>query len=115
MSFKATGNSYSISAGPTTTVVNVATFTNTFRFLNANATGYSYVGVFPTYEQAAAAHHPSTNSTIGGELIPVAPTWAEEVVGNFGLNPQTPTGNVYIAAVTAVSSGQIVIATPLVP
>ena len=109
----ATGNSISISAVPTVTVANVATGTNTFRFLNANATGYSYVGVFSTYAQAAAAHHPSFGDAAGGSLIPVAPTWSEIVTGNFGMQPNP--GTVYVAAITATSSGQVVIATPLVP
>ena len=107
----ATGNSIAISAGPTLSISNVATGTNTFRFLNANATAYSYVGVFSTYAQAAAANYPVTGDTIGGSLIPVAPTWSEIITGNFGVQPNP--GTVYIAAITSGSSGQVVIATPL--
>ena len=109
----ATGNSIAISAGPTVSISNVATGTNTFRFLNANATGISYVGVFSTYAAANLSHHPSTGSAIGGELIAIAPYDTEIVTGNFGINPNP--GTVYVAAITGTSSGQVVVATPLVP
>jgi len=101
-------NSVSISAGPVVSVANVAGNTNTFRFLNANATGYSYVGVFSTYADALAMNHPLTSGS--GLGVPVAPTFTETITGNFGMNPRPST--VYLAAITAVSSGQIVIATP---
>ena len=45
MAFIPLGNTVSISTGPAVTVSNVATNVNTFRFLNANTTGYSYAGV----------------------------------------------------------------------
>ena len=109
MSFVATANTICISAGPTSTIANVATGTNTFRFLNANATGYSYVGVFNNYAAAAAAHHPTTS--LSGKLIPIAPTWPETITGNFGTQPNP--GTVYIVAITAASSGQLVFATPI--
>jgi hypothetical protein len=109
----ATGNSISISAGPTVSVANIATGTNTFRFLNANASAVSYVGVFSTYAAASATHHPSTGSTVGGELIALAPYQAETIAGNFGINPNP--GTVYVAAITGTSSGQVVVATPIFP
>jgi hypothetical protein len=111
MSFAPLANTVSISAGPTITVANIATNTNTFRFLNANVTGYSYVGVFSDYATAAAAHHPPTGGS--GALVPIGPTWPEVITGNFGTTADTTT--VYIAAITAVSSGQIVFATPIRP
>ena len=46
MTIVATANTVGISASANITVANIATGTNTFRVLNANATGYSYVGVF---------------------------------------------------------------------
>lgn len=102
-------NSVSISTGPVVSVANVAGNTNTFRFLNANATGYSYVGVFSTYADALAMNHPDTTG-VTGYGTPVAPTWSETITGNFGLNPRPAT--VYLATISAGSSGQVVIATP---
>ncbi len=103
-----TGNTIAISAGPTVTVANVVSGTNKFRFLNANATGYTYVGVFSTYAAANVAQHPTTGQS--AELVPLAPTESLEVVGNFGINPNP--GTVYVAAITAGAAGQIVFATP---
>ena len=111
MSIVATANTIRISAGPTITVSNVNTGTNTFRFLNANATAYSFVGVFKTYAAAATADHPATSGS--GSLIPLAPTASETIIGNFGINPNP--GNVFIAAITTTSSGQVVYATPVAP
>jgi hypothetical protein len=111
MAIIATANSIRISAGPTITVSNVATGTNTFRFLNANATATSFVGVFSTYAAAAAADHPATTGS--GALIALAPHTSETITGNFGINPNP--GNVFIAAITTTSSGQVVYATPVAP
>ena len=77
MSIVATANTIRVSAGPTITVSNVATGTNTFRFLNANATAYSFVGVFSTYTAANTADHPAASGS--GQLIPLAPTTSETI------------------------------------
>ena len=111
MSIVATANTIRISAGPTITVANVETGTNTFRFMNANATATSFVGVFSTYAAANVATHPSVSGP--GELIPVAPQSSETITGNFGINPNP--GTVYVAAITTTSSGQVVYATPVTP
>jgi hypothetical protein len=103
MAFIPLGNTVSISTGPTVAVSNVATNANTFRFLNANATAYSYVGVFSNYAAAQAM----TSAT--GSVL--APNWPEVVQGNFGLNPNP--GTVYVATISAGSSGQSVIAQPV--
>ena len=111
MSIVATANTIRISAGPTITVSNVDTGTNSFRFLNANATATSFVGVFSTYAAANTANHPATSGS--GALIPLAPQTSETITGNFGINPNP--GTVYIAAITTTSSGQVVYATPVAP
>jgi len=106
------GKSVAISASGTVSVANVATGTNTFRFLTANATAYSYVGVFSTYAEAAAMDHPTAGGTTGAGVI-MAPNWPDVITGNFGVNPNP--GTVYVAAITAGSSGVTVIATPIAP
>ena len=103
MAFIPLGNTVSISTGPAVTVSNVATNVNTFRFLNANTTGYSYAGVFSNYAAAQAM------TTTTGSVL--APNWPELVQGNFGLNP--PPGTVYVATISAGSSGQTVLAQPI--
>ena len=108
--FTAIANSVAISAGTTVSVANVATGTNTFRFLNANATAVSYVGIFNTYTKANTAHHPTTSSS--GRLIPLAPNESVTLVGDFHV-PSTTPQIVYISAITATSGGQVVIATPI--
>jgi hypothetical protein len=114
MSLVITGNSISVSAGPIVTVSNLGVKTNTFRFLNANATGYSYVGVFSNYADAVAMNHPDTSGTTG-LAIPLAPTTSAIVTGNFGPQQLSEQANVYVSIITAGSSGQAVIATPLAP
>ena len=114
MSLVITGNSISVSTGPVVAITNVAVKTNTFRFLNANATGYSYVGVFSTYAQALAMNHPDTTG-VTGLSIPIAPTLSEIVTGNFGIQTVANASVVYVATISAGSSGQVVIATPLAP
>jgi hypothetical protein len=109
MSFVATANTIRISAGGTVTVANIATGTNTFRFLNANATATTFVGVFSTYTAATTADHPATSGS--GSLIPVAAQWSETITGNFGTQPNP--GTVYVAAITTGSTGQVVYVTPI--
>ena len=110
MALIALANSVSISAGPTVSVANVAGNTNTFRFLNANATGISYVGVFSNYADALTLNDAVNGDPSGAYGVPIAPNYTEIITGNFGMNPRPAT--VYVAAITSVSSGQQVIATP---
>lgn len=111
MAFVALGNTVSISAGPTVSVANIQTGTNTFRVLNANATGYSYVGIYNDYTQALTCHHPATGDAAGGYGVGIAPTWTETITGNFGANPNP--GTVYVAVITGGNSGQLVQVTPV--
>ena len=86
--------------GASANVANVVTRTNTFNFTNASSTVYAYVGVFPTYAQAAAMDHPTVGSDSGG--IPLAPNESMTIAGNFGL-PSTQS-NVFVSAITAAGS-----------
>jgi hypothetical protein len=95
-------------AGPVANVANVATGTNTFHFLNANATVYAYVGVFNTYTAANAMNHPSAG--VSGAGIPLAPNESMSITGNFGVNPNPLT--VYVAAITAAGSTAVFV-TPI--
>lgn len=104
------GNSINIATSTTVAVANVATGTNTFRFVNGGATVYSYVGVFKDYATAAAAQHPVAGTP--GNLMPVAPGDSINVVGNFGISPNP--GTVYIAAITNTSTTTTLV-TPLAP
>ena len=113
MAFVTLGNTVSVSAGPTVTVANIQTTTNTFRVLNANATGYSYAGVYSTYADALVAHHPTTGDAAGASSVGIAPTQSETIVGNFG--PNAIAGTVYVAVITGASSGQLVQITPVRP
>lgn len=96
--------------GPLANVANVVTRTNTFNFTNASATVYAYVGVFPTYAQAAAMDHPSLGTDAGGVII--VPNGSIVVAGNFG--QAVIQANVYVAAITATGT-TTVFATPVVP
>jgi hypothetical protein len=104
------GSGIALTTTTTVSVANVACATNTFRFVNANASVYSYVGVFNNYADAAAAHHPVAGTP--GNLLVVAPNDSVNVVGNFGINPNP--GTVYIAAITATGS-TTTFATPIAP
>ena len=95
-------------AGINANVANVATGTNTFRITNASSTVYAYVGVFKSYDQAAAMDHPTVGSDGGGIIL--TPNESVVVTGNFGTNPNP--GTVYVAAITAVGSTSI-FATPV--
>ena len=95
-------------AGATANVANVATGTNTFHFLNANASVYAYVGVFNTYAAANAMTYPTTGVSGGG--LPMAPNESMTVTGNFGVNPNPLT--VYVAAITAAGSTAVFV-TPI--
>lgn len=97
-------------AAATANVANVATGTNTFHFLNASASVYTYVGVFNTYAAAAAMDHPTVGADATG--IPLAPNESMTIVGNFGINPNP--GNVFVAAITATGSTSV-FATPITP
>ena len=98
------------SGGALSNVANVVTRTTTFNFTNASATVYAYVGVFPTYAQAAAMDHPSVGTDAGGVII--VPNGSIVINGNFGLD--STQANVYVAAITATGTTQI-FATPVVP
>ena len=89
-------------AGPTANVGNVSTRTNTFHVLNASSTVYTYVGIFNNYTDAAAMDYPTVGSDGGG--IPLAPNESMSLAGNFGAASIPATGNVYIAAITAVGT-----------
>lgn len=111
MAFVALGNTVSISAGPTVSVANIQTATNTFRIINANATAYSYAGVFTNYTDALTLNHPASGSAAGGYGVAIAPTQNETITGNFG--PNAITGTVYVAVITSANSGQVVQITPI--
>ena len=96
--------------GASANVANVVTRTNTFNFTNASSTVYAYVGVFPTYAQAAAMDHPTVGTDAGGVII--VPNGSIVVAGNFGLDATQ--ANVYVAAITATGTTQV-FATPVNP
>lgn len=98
--------------GATANVGNVATQTNTFHVLNANATVYAYVGIFSTYASAAAMDHPLVGTDAGG--IPLAPNESMTIIGNFGLQTLAGQANVYIAAITNVGTTSVFF-TPVAP
>ena len=98
------------SGGVLANVANVVTRTTTFNFTNASSSVYAYVGVFPTYAQAAAMDHPSVGTDAGGVII--VPNGSIVLDGGFGLSPAQ--ANVYVAAITATGS-TFVFATPVVP
>ena len=102
------GKTVALSATTTVAVANVATNTNTFHFLNASSSGYSYVGVFSTYAAAAAMDHPSTGTD--GFGIPMAPNESTTIRGNFGTTGDTSV--VYVAAITATGTNSV-FATPI--
>lgn len=104
------GNSVALTTTTTVAVANVATGTNTFRFVNASSSVYAYVGVFKTYAEAAAAVHPVAGTP--GALAIVAPNDSVNIVGNFGINPNP--GTVYVSAITATGS-TTTFATPIAP
>jgi len=108
MAFIAQGNAIQISAGPVVTVANVDTNGNAFRFLCANATAYSYVGIFTDYNQAQTLNHASGNVTGYGTIL--APNWPDVLAGNFGVQPSPQT--LYIAAITKNDTGVQVIVQP---
>jgi len=97
-----------LSATTTVAVANVATNTNTFHFLNASSSVYAYVGVFPTYAEAAAMVHPSTGTA--GNGIPLSANESMTIRGDFGTTGSTST--VYIAAITATGTTSV-FATPI--
>lgn len=102
MAFISLGNAIVVNAGPTVTVTNVATTTNTFRFVNSNTSAYSYAGVYSTYAEAAAMHHPVAGGLSGQASILIG-NWPEVIQGNFGPSAIT-NSTVYVATITAVSS-----------
>ena len=102
MAFIALGNAITVAATTAATVSNVATNVNTFRFLNANSSAVSYVGVFNSYAQAQAM------TTTTGTVL--APNWPDIIQGNWGLNPAP--GVVYIATI-ASGNTQTVVAQPV--
>lgn len=104
------GKTVAISTTTTVAVANVACATNSFRFVNANASVYSYVGVFKDYATAAAATHPSAGTP--ADLTVVAPNESIVITGNFGVQPNP--GTVYVAAITATGS-TTTFATPVAP
>jgi len=99
-------------AAATANVGNVVTQTNTFHVLNASSTVYAYVGVFPTYAEAAALDYPGVGNDLGG--LPLAPNESMTVIGNFGLKTLATQANVYVSAITA-SGTTAVFFTPVVP
>jgi len=105
MSITAIGNTIKLSpaAAATANVGNVATQTNTFHVLNANASTYAYVGIFPTYAAALAMDYPGVGTDGGG--IPMAPNESMTITGNFGTTGAGST--VYVAAITASGSSSV--------
>jgi hypothetical protein len=99
-------------AGATANVGNVATRTNTFHVLNANASVYAYVGIFSTYAEAIAMDHPSVGTDAGG--IPLAPNESMTIIGNFGLQTLASQANVFVSAITAAGTTSVFF-TPLAP
>ena len=104
MSIIVAGNSVVLApaAGATANVGNVVTNTTTFHVLNASATVYTYVGIFPTYAQAIAMDHPLVGSDAGG--IPLAPNESMTITGNFGSALMATQANVYVSAITATGT-----------
>jgi hypothetical protein len=98
------------SGGVLANVANVTTRTNTINFTNASSSVYAYVGVFPTYAQAAAMDHPSIGTDAGGVII--VPNGSIVVAGNWNQSPSQST--VYVAAITATGTTQV-FATPVNP
>ena len=98
--------------GTAANVGNVATKTNTFHVLNASATVYAYVGVFPDYTTAAAMDHPLVGADGGG--IPLAPNESMTITGNFGLSQLATQANVYVSAITNTGSTSVFF-TPVAP
>ena len=101
MAFIPQGNAIAISAGPTVTVANVQTNGNAFRFLCANATSYSYVGVFNDYNAALTLDNPVPGTSAYGAVLP--PNWPEVIAGNFGVQPSPQT--VYVAVISDGPTG----------
>jgi hypothetical protein len=114
MSLTVAGNTRVLTpaAAATANVGNVATQTNTFHVLNASATVYAYVGVFPTYAEAIAMDHPLVGTDAGG--VPLAPNESMTVIGNFGLKTLASQANVYVAAITNTGTTSVFF-TPVVP
>ena len=110
MAFIAQGNAVALSAGPTVTVANIATNGNAFRILNANATAYSYVGVFNDYNTALTLNDPSIGDAGGGYGTIMAPNWPEVIAGNFGVQPSPQT--VYVAVITSGATGVVTVIQP---
>jgi hypothetical protein len=108
MAFIPQGNAVVITAGPTVTVANIATNGNAFRFLCANATAYSYVGIFNDYNQALSLDNPVSGTSGYGTIL--APNWPDVIAGNFGVQPSPQT--VYVAAITAADTGITVVVQP---
>ena len=105
MAIQAIGNTVRLApaAGPTANVGNVTTQTNTFHVLNASATVYTYVGVFPTYAAALAMDYPGVGADAGG--IPLAPNESMTLTGNFGAG--SINSQIYVSAITAVGTTSV--------
>lgn len=114
MSIVAVGNTIKLApaAGTTANVGNVATKTTTFHILNANASTYAYVGVFPTYSAAVAMTYPGVGTTGGG--VPMAPNESMTISGDFGPAQLADQGFVYVSAITASGSSSVFF-TPAAP
>ena len=114
MSVTAVGNTRVLTpaAAATANVGNVASQTNTFHVANASTTVNAYVGIFPTYAQAAAMDHPSSGTDAGGIIL--LPNESMTIVGNFGTSTLASQANVYIAAITAAGSTSVFF-TPVAP
>jgi len=114
MSIIAVGNTTKLApaAAATANVGNVASKTNTFHVLNANATVYTYVGVFDNYASAAAMDYPGVGTDAGG--IPLAPNESMTITGNFGIQSLANQANVYVAAITALGTTSVFF-TPVAP
>jgi hypothetical protein len=114
MSLTVTGGTVRLApaAAATANVGNVVSKTNTFHVLNASSSVYAYVGVFPTYAEAAAMDYPGSGTDLGG--LPLAPNESMTVIGNFGLQTLGTQANVYVSAITA-SGSTAVFFTPVVP
>jgi hypothetical protein len=89
----------------TANVGNVVTRTNTFHIANPSTTVNAYVGIFPTYAEAAAMDHPSVGTDAGGLII--TPGESMIVSGNFGAASIGSASTVYVAAVTATGTASI--------
>jgi hypothetical protein len=112
MSIVVLGNTVRLgpAGGTTANVANVATRTNTFHVLNANASVYAYVGVFSDYASAIAMDHPAVGTDGGG--FPLAPNESMTVEGNFNL--ASTSGTVYLSAITATGTTSVFF-TPVAP